>query len=90
MNVGDICDGVVTRIEPFGLFVAVDGVPGLLRVPDLTCDRISHPSEVALVGDRVRFQILQINDPDKRPQEHFNGSICVLPKSDHAREETES
>ena len=46
MNVGDVCDGVVTRLEQFGMFVDVDGVPGLLRIPELTWGRISHPSDV--------------------------------------------
>ena len=36
MNVGDVCDGVVTRLEQFGMFVDVDGVSGLLRIPELT------------------------------------------------------
>ena len=85
MNVGDVCDGVVTRLEQFGMFVDVDGVPGLLRIPELTWDRISHPSDVASIGDTVRFQILQVNDPDDRPHEHFNGSMKVLlPKPDRA------
>jgi small subunit ribosomal protein S1 len=60
------------------MFVDVDGVPGLLRIPELTWGRISHPSDVAAVGDTVRFQILQLNDPDARPHEHFNGSVKIL------------
>ena len=78
MKVGEICDGVVTRLEQFGVFVDVGGIPGLLRVPELTWDRISHPSDVVAVGDTVRFQILQLNDPTERPHEQFNGSIKVL------------
>ncbi|TWU50725.1 30S ribosomal protein S1 [Rubripirellula tenax] len=89
MNVGDVCDGVVTRLEHFGMFVDVDGVPGLLRVVDLTWARISHPSDIAAVGDTVRFQILQLHDPAKRPQERFSGSIKVLlPKPDCADGDT--
>ena len=78
VSVGDICEGIVTRVEHFGLFVTVDGVPGLLRVPDLTSDYIRHPSDIASVGDSVRFQVLQIKDPEKSPNEQFNGSIRVL------------
>lgn len=88
MKVGDICYGVVTRAETFGLFVEVDGVPGLLRVPELTWGHLSHPSDVAAVGERVRFQILQLNDPKERPHEHFNGSITALvPKPSNETED---
>jgi small subunit ribosomal protein S1 len=78
MNVGDVCEGVVTHIENYGMFVDVDGVPGLLRIPELSWERIGHPSDVASVGDRVRFQILGLNDPVARPHEHFNGSMKIL------------
>ena len=78
MQTGDICEGIVTRIEPFGLFVDIDGVPGLLRITELSWDRVGHPSEFAAIGDRVRFQVLNLNDPTLRPHEHFNGSIKVL------------
>ena len=78
MNVGDVCDGMVVRIENYGLWVDVDGIPGLLRIPDLSWERISHPSDVASVGDSVRFQILGMNEPDVRPHERFVGSIKVL------------
>ena len=91
MNVDDICDGVVTRLEQFGMLVDVDGVPGLLRVPELTWDRISHPSDVAAIGDTVRFRILQLYNPTDRPHEHFNGSIKVLlPKPDRADGDVET
>ena len=84
VRVGDICEGTVTRVEHFGLFVSVDGVPGLLRVPELSSEYIRHPSDIASVGDSVRFQIIQINDPETSPNEQFNGSIRVLTPRDYA------
>jgi len=47
-------------------------------VVELTWDRISHPSDIAAIGDTVRFQILQMHDPADRPNEHFSGSIKTL------------
>ncbi len=78
MKAGDICEGVVTRIEHFGLFVEVDGVSGLIRVVELTWDYIRHPSDIASIGDRVRFQVFNLNDPIKSPHEQFNGSMKIL------------
>ena len=78
IRVGDVLEGTVTRCEPYGLFVTVDGTPGLINIPELSWERIGHPSEVADVGDRVRFQVLNLNDPHARPHQHFNGSIKIL------------
>lgn len=78
ISVGDVCEGTVTSIKPYGLLVEVNGVPGLLRIPELSWELIRHPSEVAKVGDRVRFQVLNLNDPVERSHEHFNGSIKIL------------
>lgn len=82
LKAGDTCEGIVTRVENYGLFVDVDGVPGLLRIPELSCDRIQHPSDVADVGDCVRFKILNLND--NRPHEQFNGSIKALHPRPHS------
>lgn len=78
MRIGDVCDGIVTPIEQYGLLVDVDGVPGLLRIPELSWGQINNPSDVAAVGNTVRFQVLNLNDPLVQPHEHFNGSIKVL------------
>jgi len=77
MQIGDIREGIVTRVEPFGLFVDANGVPGLLLIPELSWDPVHHPAEVAQVGDRVRFQILHLIEPPK-PEAHFTGSIKLL------------
>lgn len=88
MKVGDICEGIITQIEPFGMFVDVDGVPGLLRIPELSWKQIRHPSDIADVGESVRFQVLNLNDPSKRTHEHFNGSIKVLMPKPGNREDS--
>lgn len=78
MKVGDVCDGLVIRIEHYGLIVEVDGTPGLLRVPDLTSKHIAHPSDVASVGDTVRFEVFQLKDPARSPHEQFCGGMRGL------------
>ena len=83
VKVGDICDGIVIRAEYYGLFVEVDGVPGLLRAADLASHYIEHPTDVANVGDRIRFQVLQVKDPKASPNEQFNGSIRALTLNDN-------
>ena len=53
-------------------------MPGLLRIPELSWDRIRHPSEIADIGDGVTFLVFNLNDANERPHEQFNGSIKIL------------
>ena len=62
---GDVVEGVVRRIVPFGAFVDIGGVDGLVHVENLTHERIA-PSEKAVQrhlkeGDRVRAQVLKLD-----------------------------
>ncbi|MEL6400393.1 MAG: S1 RNA-binding domain-containing protein [Cyanobacteria bacterium J06626_4] len=76
--VGNVYEGIVTRIKPYGLFVEVDGVPGLIRIPEISLEPIEDIFKVAEIGKRVRFQVLNLNDPVQRPHEQFNGSMKIL------------
>lgn len=55
MEIGDVVVGTVVDVQNFGLFVTVDGQSGLILIPELSWDRISHPSEVANEGDQIDF-----------------------------------
>lgn len=62
---GQIVEGTVRRIVPFGAFVDLGGIDGLIRVSDLTYERI-QPGEKNVQryvkeGDRVRVQILKLD-----------------------------
>lgn len=58
---GDICSGLVKNITDFGVFIDLGGVDGLLHITDMSWSRISHPSEMLAVGDRVDVVILGMN-----------------------------
>jgi len=53
-----IREGVVKNITDFGAFIDLGGVDGLLHITDMSWGRISHPSEVVKIGDRVRVKVL--------------------------------
>ncbi|MBN9521411.1 S1 RNA-binding domain-containing protein [bacterium] len=78
LAVGDIVDAVVTRLEPYGAWVEADGRTGLIRIPEISWSRISHPKDVLAVGQGVRAVVLQVGGADG-----FNGSIrAVHPERD--------
>lgn len=73
LTVGDVIEVVVTRLENYGAWVEADGRPGLIRIPEISWARISHPADVLAVGQRVRVTVLQVGGRDG-----FNGSIKVV------------
>jgi small subunit ribosomal protein S1 len=70
LTVGDVVEAVVTRLEHYGAWVEADGRRGLVRIPEISWARISHPKDVLTVGQRVAVKVLQLGGPDG-----FNGSI---------------
>ncbi len=66
IEVGSVIDGVVKNITDFGVFVELDGVDALVHIGDITWGRVSHPSEVLAVGDKVKTKILEIDEDKQR------------------------
>ena len=59
-----IREGQVKNITDFGAFVDLGGIDGLLHITDMSWGRISHPSELVKIGDKVRVKVLNF-DPEK-------------------------
>ena len=57
-------EGVVKNITDFGAFVDLGGIDGLLHITDMSWGRVSHPSELVSIGDKVRVKVLSF-DPEK-------------------------
>ncbi|MFH1338455.1 MAG: 30S ribosomal protein S1 [Candidatus Omnitrophota bacterium] len=56
-----VATGTVKAITDFGAFIDLGGVDGLLHITDMSWSRISHPSEVVAVGDRLEVKILNVD-----------------------------
>ncbi|OQW76862.1 MAG: 30S ribosomal protein S1 [Proteobacteria bacterium ST_bin14] len=63
---GQVIDGIVKNITDYGAFVDLGGIDGLLHVTDLSYKRVGHPSEVLVIGDTVKVQIIRINKDTQR------------------------
>ena len=63
---GAVVDGTVRKIAPFGAFVDLGGVDGLIHISELSWDRVEDPSTVVTVGDVVRVKILRIDTAKDR------------------------
>ena len=63
--VGDVVTGVVRSMRPFGAFVDIGGVDGLLHVSEIGFGAINHPRDALSVGQEIEVQVIRI-DPDNQ------------------------
>ena len=54
--------GVITRLEPFGAFVDLGGIEGLVHVSEISHTRVGNPRDVLSSGAEVRVKILELKD----------------------------
>ena len=64
--VGTIVDGTVTKVVPFGAFVALgENTEGLVHISEMAPRHIDTPAQVVKVGDVVKVKVLDVN-PERR------------------------
>ncbi|MDD5557493.1 MAG: 30S ribosomal protein S1 [bacterium] len=61
IKAGDIITGEVKNITDFGAFIDLNGIDGLLHITDMSWGRVSHPSEVLAVGDKITVKVLDVD-----------------------------
>lgn len=61
LKVGGAYPGTVKAITDFGAFVDLGGVDGLLHITDMSWSKISHPSEIVALGDKIEVAILSLD-----------------------------
>ena len=66
LEVGQILEGTVKNIVSYGAFVDLGGLDGLIHITDLSWGRISHPSEVVQLDQKVNVVILNFEEGKKR------------------------
>lgn len=63
---GDIFEGVVKNITDYGVFVDLGGMDGLIYITDISWKRISHPSEILSLGQKINVKILKYDEEKHR------------------------
>ena len=63
---GDTRQGRVTNLCPFGAFVDLGGVEGLIHVSEISWGRVKHPSDVLQSGDGVEVYVLNVDRQAKK------------------------
>lgn len=70
---GDVIEGVVKALKPYGAFVEVGGMSGLLHISQISMDRIIDIEKVLQPGQKIKCMII---DHDK-----VNGRIALSTKT---------
>jgi len=60
LNVGDVVTGTVSGVVKFGIFVAFNGLEGLVHISEIAGGHVSNPDQYAKVGDKVDVEIIGI------------------------------
>jgi small subunit ribosomal protein S1 len=63
---GQIREGTVKNITDFGAFIDLGGVDGLLHITDMSWGRVNHPSELVMLGEKVKVKILDFDEKKER------------------------
>jgi len=66
-RVGQLVEGVITRLTKFGAFARLEGdIEGLIHISEISEHRIEHPREVLKDGDTVTLRIIRIDTEQHR------------------------
>lgn len=79
-KIGDIVEGKVTGVQPYGAFVSLDGTHGLIHISEITNAFVQNIHDHVQEGQTVRVKIIDIEEDNK-----FSLSLRAL-ESDKGRE----
>ena len=66
-QVGQLVEGVITRLTKFGAFAKLDDAfEGLIHISEISDKRIEHAKEVFKEGDKVTLRIIKIDPANHR------------------------
>ncbi len=63
---GQILEGTVKNITSYGVFIDLGGVDGLIHITDLSWGRVSDPTEVVQLDQKIQVVILDFDEEKKR------------------------
>ncbi len=66
LSVDSVLEGVVKNLTDYGAFIDLGGLDGLLHATDMSWGRLTHPSEMFAVGDKVTVKVLAFDKEKSR------------------------
>ena len=70
-KIGEVFEGEIVRIEPYGVFVNLFGeVDGLCHVSSLAWHFVEDPSKIYQLGDKLKVKVIEIDEKGKVKVSH--------------------
>jgi small subunit ribosomal protein S1 len=66
LAVGQVREGVVRSVQPYGAFIDVGGVDGLLHVSAMSHQRVADPKKIVKEGDKLQVMIVSLDKEKKK------------------------
>jgi len=66
LKIGDIVEGKVVGVAPFGLFVNAQGIEGLVHLSEISWNKVTNPSDYYAIDQTVTVQIIGFDNDGKR------------------------
>ncbi len=75
---GAVLTGTVSRLMPYGAFVDLGGLEGLVHISQISHARLSDPSEFLREGQEVRVEVVEVQHPGQGRRERISLSMKSL------------
>ena len=66
LAVGQVREGTVRSVQPYGAFIDLGGVDGLLHVSAMSHQRVADPKKILKDGDKLQVMIINLDKEKKR------------------------
>jgi ribosomal protein S1 len=63
---GQVREGIVRSVKPFGAFVDLGGVDGLLPIGEMSWSRVQNVEDLVRVGDQVQVKVIRIDRTNRK------------------------
>ena len=64
--VGSTLEGIVTGIMPFGIFVDLDGIEGLVHISEIAWEKVNRPGDYYSVGMPIKVKVLGVDERERK------------------------
>ncbi len=78
LGIGNVVDGKVVRLMPYGAFVDIGGVEGLIHVSEMSHQRVGDPSDILNEGQDITVKIMDIQNLGQGRNERVSLSLRAL------------
>ncbi|MGC9356946.1 MAG: S1 RNA-binding domain-containing protein [Anaerolineae bacterium] len=63
---GAVCEGEITSVRPFGAFVDIGPLEGMIHISEISWGRVRHPRDFVSPGETVKVMVLNVDPENQR------------------------